>query len=121
MHNQRNALGNLMTDLIVVEVRPMAGRVVLIEPGTTIGRDGCDVVLPDPEVSRRHAVLNVIDGAPVIEDTGSTNGTWVNGRRIEGRMPLKAGDTVELGNTVWRVEASCAVTRVGRPASLGED
>src|SRR5919201_1347148 len=86
-----------------VEQRPMVGRVVPIEPDTTIGRDPCDVLLADPEVSRRHAALMEVDGAPAIEDLDSMNGTWVNGERIREPTVLKEGDSVQLGNTVWRV------------------
>ena len=74
--------------LIFVEQRPLAGRVLPIEAGRTIGREGTDIVLPDPEVSRRHAVMRVLeDGAAAIEDLGSTNGTYVNDERTEGDDP----------------------------------
>jgi pSer/pThr/pTyr-binding forkhead associated (FHA) protein len=90
--------------LVFREVRPAAGRTLPVLPGT-IGREGCDVNLADPEVSRRHAAIqaDVGSGAPVVEDLGSRNGTWVNDRRIEAPTPLRAGDTVRLGNTVWHV------------------
>ena len=100
-------------DLVFVEQRPMRGRVIRPQPGLTIGRVGCEVVLPDPEVSRRHArVVVAPSAAPAINDLGSTNGTWVNGRRVEGVTELAAGDEVRFGNTVWRVQASDAVTLI---------
>ena len=92
-----------MDDLVFVEQHPVAGRTVEIGSGCTIGREGCDVLLPDPEVSRRHAVVRVADGVASVEDVGSTNGTWLNGRRVEGRAELRAGDELRLGNTVWHV------------------
>ena len=71
--------------LIFVEQRPMAGRVLPIEAGLTIGREGTDIVLPDPEVSRKHAVMRVLEsGGAAVEDLGSTNGTYVNDERIDG-------------------------------------
>jgi DNA segregation ATPase FtsK/SpoIIIE, S-DNA-T family len=88
-----------------VEQRPMVGRVVLIEAQKTIGRDQCDVLLPDPEVSRRHAALTEVGGEPAIEDLDSMNGTWVNGVRIETATVLREGDSVQLGNTLWRVHS----------------
>jgi predicted component of type VI protein secretion system len=106
-----------VTDLIFVEQKPMEGREHSLAPGTTIGREGCDVVLPDPEVSRRHATIRELDGSPAIEDLGSTNGTFVNDRRISGVQELKDGDVVRLGNTVWslRAEAPAAgATTVGQ-------
>jgi pSer/pThr/pTyr-binding forkhead associated (FHA) protein len=103
-----------LTNLVFVEQRPMTGRIVPIAPGVTIGREGCDVVLPDPEVSRRHAHLCMLDDDPAIEDIGSTNGTFVNDRRVDGPTRVRAGDVVRLGNTVWHVQAPGAATRVAQ-------
>jgi pSer/pThr/pTyr-binding forkhead associated (FHA) protein len=90
--------------LVFVEEEPVTGRVVPVTPGAVIGRSSCDVVLPDPEVSRKHAVVrDGVDG-PTIQDLGSLNGTFVNGRRIEEPTVLKAGDTVRFGNTIWHVD-----------------
>lgn len=83
----------------------MAGRVVPVTAGVVIGRDSCDVLLPDPEVSRRHAVVRSATRGPAIEDLGSLNGTFVNGRRIDRPTAIGTGDTLQFGNTVWRVEA----------------
>ena len=105
-----------VTNLIFVEQRPLAGRVLPIEAGLTIGREGCDVVLPDPEVSRRHAVMRVLDSGDVaIEDLGSTNGTWVNDERAEGPTRVAPGDIVRFGNTLWHVAAPGATTLVVGP------
>jgi pSer/pThr/pTyr-binding forkhead associated (FHA) protein len=102
--------------LIFVEQRPIAGRVLPIEAGLTIGREGCDIVLPDPEVSRKHAVMRVLDGGgAAIEDLGSTNGTWVNNERTEGATPVDVGDVVRFGNTLWHVAAPGATTLVVGP------
>jgi pSer/pThr/pTyr-binding forkhead associated (FHA) protein len=87
------------------EERPAGGRTLPVEAGT-IGREGCDVNLADPEISRRHAVIRAGEGdAPTIEDLGSRNGTWVNDRRVEEPTALQMGDVVRLGNTVWLVTA----------------
>jgi Protein of unknown function (DUF3662)/FHA domain len=73
-------------------------RVVVGEQGAVIGRSReCDVVLADPNISRRHAELRPSGGAWVIEDLGSTNGVRVNGRRIDHPAALNAGDRIELG------------------------
>jgi FHA domain len=58
---------------------------------------GCDVVLPDPSVSRRHAWLTFRDGHWVLRDLDSTNGTCVNGERVE-RCVLAPGDRLRLGS-----------------------
>ncbi len=94
----------------------MAGRVLPIEQGLTIGREGCDIVLPDPEVSRRHAVMRVLEsGGAAIEDLGSTNGTYVNDELTEGTTPVDVGDVVRFGNTLWHVSAPGATTLVVGP------
>ncbi len=63
----------------------------------TIGRDlDCDLPLTSPLVSRHHARLERSGAAHTLLDLGSTNGTFVNGRRIE-RVELHAGDSVQIG------------------------
>lgn len=69
-------------------------------PVTGIGRDlDNEVVLADPTVSGRHAVINLRDGAWWVEDLGSTNGTFVNGKAVEPGAPVitRSGDVVRLG------------------------
>ena len=90
---------------------PSAGgtRRVTIADRLTIGRDsGCDVVVPDPEVSRVHAVVRQNGPDLEIEDQGSSNGTRVNGRPVAGRMPLRPGDRIELGQSPARLLVSDA-------------
>jgi pSer/pThr/pTyr-binding forkhead associated (FHA) protein len=109
-----------MRRLVFVEREPVAGRVVPIVAEATIGREGCDILLPDPEASRRHAALTQREEDPVIEDLGSTNGTFVNGVRIEEPTALREGDAVRLGNTIWHVTAPGAATRVATLPSTPE-
>ena len=67
----------------------------------TIGRDSSNgVAINDAEVSRKHSRLSFQGGKYVIEDLGSTNGTFVNGQRLAGPVVLKAGDVVSLGEQI---------------------
>lgn len=71
-----------------------------------VGRvpEGNDLVLPGNAVSARHAVLSAVSGVCVIADLGSTNGTWVNGRRIDAPVALGVDDIVQIGEYSLRVE-----------------
>jgi hypothetical protein len=70
-----------------------------------IGRsDEGEIVLVDPSVSRTHAVLEVQRGRAVVRDLESTNGTFVNGRRVRTQI-LRDGDELRFGNTKMRFEA----------------
>jgi pSer/pThr/pTyr-binding forkhead associated (FHA) protein len=75
-----------------IEEAPIEGLKRPATPGTTIGRAECEVELNDPDVSRRHALIRVVDGGLAVEDLGSTNGTFVNERRVTGIVELAAGD-----------------------------
>jgi FHA domain/Protein of unknown function (DUF3662) len=63
-----------------------------------------EVFLIDPSVSRTHAVVEVDGTEPIVRDLGSTNGTFVNGERVQAR-PLRHGDELTFGNTRMRFEA----------------
>jgi hypothetical protein len=70
----------------------------------TIGRDsGCDMVLPDPTVSRWHAGLRREPGGWLLDDLGSTNGTLVNGWRVQAWVPVRDGDLVSFGAVTFVV------------------
>ena len=66
-----------------------------------LGRgDDCDVVLADPRVSRRHAVLRALkDGSVSLQDLGSGNGTFVNGARVDSTV-LRGNEQIQIGDTV---------------------
>lgn len=64
----------------------------------TLGRGShCDVVLADDRVSRLHAVVRLMGSRAVIEDAGSTNGTYVDGVRIDTPVELREGSMVRFG------------------------
>jgi predicted component of type VI protein secretion system len=73
----------------------------LPEHTITVGREPVnDVVLSDPEISRRHARIMYQAGRYVLEDLGSTNGTSVNGRRLTEPTVLNAGDVIDFAEYV---------------------
>lgn len=78
-----------------------------LSPGEvrTIGRaTGVQFIVDHPLVSRVHCrVTASADGALVVEDLGSTNGTEVNGRRVDRPTPLVAGDTLTVGRVTLTV------------------
>ena len=80
-------------------------RLVVGPTGVTMGRSRqCDVVLSDPNVSRQHAEIRPRGGGWMLSDLGSTNGSTLNGRRIDGPEMLKPGDEIEVGTSVMRFE-----------------
>jgi adenylate cyclase len=71
----------------------------------TVGRAaGCDIVLLDPTVSRKHAELGCGEDEVAVRDLGSANGVFVNGERVEEAV-LHAGDEVSFGAVAFRLEA----------------
>jgi ABC-type multidrug transport system ATPase subunit/ABC-type multidrug transport system permease subunit len=82
-------------------------RIALANGEFTIGRDpSCDYVLDFPMISARH--LKVVRGEDGIhvEDLGSTNGTFVNGRRVMRPVSIRAGDTISLGSYTLTLTAT---------------
>jgi predicted component of type VI protein secretion system len=75
-----------------------------------IGRDSSSgVAINDAEVSRKHSRLTFQGGKYVIEDLGSTNGTFVNGQRLVSSVVLKSGDVVSLGEQIVLMYESLSV------------
>jgi pSer/pThr/pTyr-binding forkhead associated (FHA) protein len=92
---------------LVFTTGPLAGRRLEVGAALSLGRELGDVVVDDPEVSRRHAVVRPARDDPAgleIEDLGSLNGTWVNGRRIDRPTRLAPGDRVRVGDSFLEVE-----------------
>jgi Protein of unknown function (DUF3662)/FHA domain len=88
-------------------VLPSGERVALGGKVITIGRlPDCSIPVNDPNVSRRHTEVRPVGSSFVLVDLGSTNGTKVNGLRINGEHVLNDGDIVSVGSTHLRFEAS---------------
>src|SRR5579862_7356433 len=92
--------GDVQPSLVLPDGTTMA---VNHEP-LVIGRaPECAVVLSDTNVSRRHAQVALHDGSVVVTDLGSTNGTFLNGRRVT-RATVRPGDELLIGTSKLRVE-----------------
>ncbi len=100
---QETARSRHETAVLLVEGK----RMVVGADGVTLGRSRqCEIVLEDPNVSRRHAELRPRGGSWVLTDLGSTNGSRVNGRTVSGPTVVKSGDELELGTAVMTFELS---------------
>ncbi|HFD40923.1 MAG TPA: FHA domain-containing protein [Anaerolineae bacterium] len=75
------------------------------------------IVLSDPQVSRHHATFFWQGGVHYVQDHGSANGTFVDGKRITGTVPLHDGVTVRMGNTIFEVHLPAAPAPGGTQAA----
>jgi len=76
-------------------------------PITVGAHSSCDLVLEDPQVSRKHAEISIVTDGIRIKDLGSTNGTWWQGSKV-GDVVVPAGATVKFGETPVRISAADA-------------
>ena len=83
------------------------GREFLLRTGeNSIGREAADVILTDSAVSRKHACITIGESAIEIEDLGSTNGTFVNGEKLESNSPraISPDDEIAFGQMTLRLK-----------------
>ena len=98
----------------LVYFKPDGGRkdVSLDKPNVVIGRrPDCDVRVPEIGVSRRHCELVVVADTVTVRDLDSSNGTYVNGERVEQKT-IAAGDQIQVGAVLLTVQID------GQPADL---
>lgn len=94
------------------------GRLIPIYGRLLIGRDpGCDLVIDEPGMSRRHAAIESHPGGLVLRDLDSANGVQVNGRLVSGSMPLKHGDQIVLEGIRFMVQA---IDQIDAPLGSGD-
>ena len=101
---------------------PASGTTIELRGDFEFGRDmrEAGALGGDPEISRKHArITTASSGELVVEDLGSTNGTFVNGHRITAPTPIRPGDKIELGGSVLELSGHAVggqPTRAGAPA-----
>ena len=94
--------GGRAARLVVLEPASRRGLTVAIAGEITLGRDpGCTIMIDDDAfVSQVHLRIFDYDGQPMVEDLGSTNGTYHNGVKLNGAKLLHPGDRLQVGTTV---------------------
>jgi ABC-type multidrug transport system ATPase subunit len=99
---------------VIIEEGPNPGQeITLSAPEFVVGREaGVDLVVDSPSVSRRHLRIYLHGSQYLVEDLGSSNGTFVNSKRITSPTPLKSGDILHLGKAI-------RLKIVGLPAAAG--
>lgn len=91
------SVANAQEQTVEIVVVGSVTRTVVVASAVTVGRDG-DIAVDDERASRRHARLSPVPGGVLVEDLGSTNGTYVNGVRIGGPVMITASDRVRIGH-----------------------
>ncbi len=90
--------------ILFVRSDTSAGQEVEVSNVVVMGRsEEADVVLGDPYASDVHMRLVAAENGITLHDLGSTNGTYVNGRRVTAPLQLRRGDTIQVGKTVMEV------------------
>lgn len=109
---QLNALSEALGDLTLT-----------VSDSLSVGRGSDnDVVLGSKQVSRNHAVLSVLDGQLYVKDLDSSNGTFINEKRVEGNqsIPVQVADTIGFASFNFQVQAPAASTHTAESAPTNE-
>lgn len=93
------------SELLVLDPPEQRGRTYPLGDELTVGRAaGCHVNVDDTFVSQIHARVFARDGQYLVEDLGSTNGTYLNRKKVSGPMVMQRGDRLQIGNTVLEMQ-----------------
>jgi pSer/pThr/pTyr-binding forkhead associated (FHA) protein len=92
--------------LVIIEPKHRRGSGIALDSEVTIGRDAsCTITIDnDAVVSGVHARVFDLDGQPMVEDLDSTNGSFLNGNRLQGMRLLHRGDRIQVGYTVLEAQ-----------------
>jgi pSer/pThr/pTyr-binding forkhead associated (FHA) protein len=88
--------------LVILEPRARRGTTIAMQGEITLGRDPSSTITIDDDtfISQLHLRIYDFEGQPMLEDLGSTNGTFHNGSKIVGAKLLHPGDRIQVGTTV---------------------
>ncbi|MBI2704610.1 MAG: FHA domain-containing protein [Actinobacteria bacterium] len=93
------------SELLVLDPPDQRGHTYPLGDELTLGRAaGCHVTVDDTFVSQIHARVFARDGQYLVEDLGSTNGTYLNRKKVSGPMMMQRGDRLQVGNTVLELQ-----------------
>ena len=92
--------------LVVIEPKARRGTAYAVGGDVSIGRDPASTIRIDDDsyISQHHAKVYVVDGQAMVEDLGSTNGSFHNGNRLHGAKLLHPGDRIQVGYTVLEAQ-----------------
>ena len=92
------------TKVVIVRSDSQAGLDFTVTDATVVGRSPeADIVIDDPYASEFHLRLVATENGLTLHDLGSTNGTYLNGRRVTAPAELRRGDAVQVGKTVMEI------------------
>jgi len=102
----RDMMGNMRPRLeVIAALGYEPGTVIDISSGATLGRaESAEIQINDPFASSAHARIYAREDFMHVEDMGSTNGTYLNGRQLRGAERLKVADVIRIGDSEYRYE-----------------
>ncbi len=91
-------------EMLVVRSDTLAGQRYGLERPKVVGRsDDADIIIDDSYASEFHLRVGLQDGEVMLNDLGSTNGTYLNGRRVTVPTVITKGDSIQIGKTIFEV------------------
>src|SRR5687768_11629025 len=103
-----------MFTVVITEKGGAQRRMEFDKNEVTIGRvQGNDIILPKGNVSKRHSRIVLKDNRFIVVDLKSTNGTYVNGRKITSPLVVKAGDKIYIGDFILTLDEAGAMAAAG--------
>lgn len=91
-------------EMVVVRSETLAGQHFPLERPKVVGRSNdADIIIDDSYASEFHLRVGLQDGEVTLNDLGSTNGTYLNGRRVTVPTVISRGDSIQIGKTIFEV------------------